>query len=146
MKTNRVLGMATVLLTALLSNCASPVSQRIANRPEAYQKLNEHEKQLVQKGEVGRGMTKDAVLLAWGQPDRSSTTVINGRPVEKWTYAGYVPAYGAHTTYDAGDGYRRQDFTDPLHLGDSQSGDYRLVNVRSGYFYKGELAAWGTAW
>jgi len=138
--------LATVAMTALLSNCASPVTQRIAARPEAYQKLNDKEKTLVQHGEIRRGMSKDAVLLAWGQPDRQATTMIDGRPVEKWTYSGYAPTYGAHATYDTGNGFRREDFTGPLTVGDSESGNFRLTNVRSGYFYNNELAAWSTLW
>lgn len=138
--------LAALALAAFLCQCATPVNQRIAAHPASYQGLTDHEKNLVQRGEIRRGMSQEAVALAWGEPTRRTLSVIHGHPVEKWTYSGYVPTYGGQTAYDLGDGVRRRGFTGPLVVDDSLSGNDRLTDVRSGYFYNGQLAAWSTIW
>jgi hypothetical protein len=138
--------LAALALAAFLCQCATPVNQRIAAHPEAYQTLTDHERDLVQCGEVRRGMSQDAVALAWGEPTRRSVRMFHGHPLERWTYSGYVPTYGAHTTYDLGDGVRRRGHTGPLLADDSLSGNARVMNVRSTYFYDGQLEGWSTLW
>jgi hypothetical protein len=147
MKASRV-SLATVGIALLLSACASPPVQRAESNPMAFHSLSAAEKNLVLRGEVARGMNKKAVLLAWGEPDRKTTRHVSGLPYEKWTYNGYRPTFGSHTTYDLGDGYRCHGFTGPVV--DDQSpesaGNYLLSAVRNGYFVDDRLTAWDTLW
>lgn len=52
---------------------------------------------LVRQGLIMEGMTKDAVFLAWGVPDRYSESVADGERRETWLYIGYrneeIPGY-----------------------------------------------------
>ena len=88
----------TVLLTAaaslLLASCASPVAKRIERNPDIYNKLSERHKSLVARGEVEEGMSKQAVFIAWGRPDRAFKGSRNGRPMEQWSYLAYDSVSG----------------------------------------------------
>ena len=60
------------LAVSLLSSCVAPSTPqtRIAARPEAYNALPASHRSLIDQGKIKEGMTKDAVYLAWGSPDR----------------------------------------------------------------------------
>jgi len=84
-----------VLLTlfALLTGCASvsPRDQRIATNGEWYNALNHDDQLLVTQGRIREGMGKNAVFLAWGQPDSVTSGTDGGKPVETWIYTTYRP-------------------------------------------------------
>ncbi len=77
----------------MLASCVSPTQRRIEKNPDLYNALNEHQKELVQHGAIEEGMSKEAVFLAWGKPDRGSRGSKLGKAYERWSYAGYEPAY-----------------------------------------------------
>ncbi len=97
----------------LLASCASPVAKRIERNPDIYNKLSERHKSLVARGEIEEGMSKQAVFIAWGRPDRAFKGSKSGKPMEQWSYLaydavpggfpgpgfGYWGSYGPHRYY-----------------------------------------------
>ena len=75
----------------LLASCASPIERRIETNPKLYQALPPAQQQKVQQGEIAEGMSKQAVFLAWGRPDRAAKGSKNGKTYERWSYTGYSP-------------------------------------------------------
>lgn len=82
--------------TALLAGCAalalvscqtvSP-AKRIEANPVMFQSLNPEQQLMVQQGRICKGMTKDAVFLAWGKPATAPMTgEKDGRRYERWVY------------------------------------------------------------
>jgi hypothetical protein len=82
-----------LLLAIGLSSCAAPIERRIASNPEIYTKLSENDKILVSQGRLREGMTKEAVFLAWGRPDRVGHGRAQGSAIERWTYVAQRPIY-----------------------------------------------------
>jgi hypothetical protein len=80
-------------LALLLASCTSPIVKRIERNPEIYHSLSTRQKELVTLGRVEEGMSKQAVFLAWGRPDRAAQGSKNGKAYERWSYAGYDPVY-----------------------------------------------------
>jgi hypothetical protein len=90
---------ATVAL--ILTDCAT-TQARISNHPEMYQRLSPRDQVLVGQGQIGPGMSMDAVWLAWGSPDQKIPGERRGRPTETWMYVRYdtpYPSYGAPYYY-----------------------------------------------
>jgi hypothetical protein len=78
----------------LLASCAPSTPQaRIQQQPEKFQSLSPKHRELVEKGQIDRGMSQDAVYLAWGAPSRTFQGSKNNRLTERWDYAGSRPVY-----------------------------------------------------
>jgi len=78
----------------LLVSCAPSTPQaRIQREPEKFAALSENHKNLVQQGQIGRGMPADAVYLAWGRPSNVFLGSKNQKTTERWDYAGSRPIY-----------------------------------------------------
>jgi hypothetical protein len=92
------LGIAAGTLT--FTGCAT-TEARISQHPEIYQRLSSRDQALVSQGQIGPGMTKDAVWLAWGTPDQKIPDNMGGRPTETWVYLRYEtpPSYGGPYYY-----------------------------------------------
>lgn len=75
----------------LLSQCAATPQSRISRNPQIYGELSARDQQSVANGMIREGMTRDAVYLAWGRPDRVSVGSNRGRKIESWTYVGQRP-------------------------------------------------------
>ena len=73
-------------LLGLVSCAPSGPQSRIARHPEVYARLGEREKQLVERGELARGMAPEAVLLAWGEPTRRYEGEQDSKASERWDY------------------------------------------------------------
>jgi len=83
----------------LLSSCSSTVASRIEKNPHLYAKLPESHKELVNKGQIKKGMSKEAVFLAWGRPAGSSQGErADAGHFERWTYTSLEPVY-SHNYY-----------------------------------------------
>lgn len=93
MKTHRIPRLLGILLAvALLSQCASSTPQsRIENNPQMFSNLSAKDRELVSSGLIREGMTRDAVFLSWGRPDRVSAGSSEGKEQEHWTYLGHQP-------------------------------------------------------
>ena len=94
-----------LLATLLLTGCAtSTVQSRKQERASAYAALSPEFQALVADGQIRRGMTEDAVYIAWGKPKqilheenplgRSTIWLYEGGWMEEtryWTYRSRVP-------------------------------------------------------
>jgi hypothetical protein len=98
----RALGIAAWGL--VLSSCAT-IETRISQHPEMYQRLSAQDQALVSQGQIRRGMTMDAVWLAWGTPDEKIPDSMDNRPTETWIYLRYQtpPSYGGPYYYGRDD-------------------------------------------
>ena len=77
-----------------ISSCApSTPAARIAANPAAYDALPAKQQQQVSEGQIARGMSPEAVLLAWGRPSRQIEQMRAEGPVERWDYTGSRPVY-----------------------------------------------------
>lgn len=104
--------MKTILLplfgALLFASCAPSTPQsRIEKAPEKFERLSPREKGLVQRGELSRGMSKDAVWIAWGSPASSYEGSKNGKPSERWDYTGSRPVYTTNYFGGYSSGYTR---------------------------------------
>ncbi len=78
----------------LAVSCAPSTPQaRIADNPGRFLRLSEHEKDLVQRGQIDRGMSMQGVQLAWGDPSRRYDGSRAGKPTERWVYSSSEPVY-----------------------------------------------------
>ncbi|NLT71211.1 MAG: hypothetical protein GXX91_11030 [Verrucomicrobiaceae bacterium] len=77
----------------LLPGCETlnPAQRRIKKNPERFARLSEKDKSLVEQGRVQEGMSRDAVFLAWGRPDRVMSGSRSGKSREKWAYFHSAP-------------------------------------------------------
>lgn len=84
--------LGAVSLCILAVSCApSTPAARIAERPLAFEKLSDKHKELVQRGEIDKGMDMSAVSLAWGSPS-NRVEGFNGKSrMERWDYNDLEP-------------------------------------------------------
>ena len=71
----------------------NPQDRRIGENPQWYQSLSQSDQLLVRQARIREGMGKNAVFLAWGQPDSVTTGTDHGKPVETWIYTAVQPQY-----------------------------------------------------
>lgn len=131
------------LLTAIVSSCAPSTPQtRIKERPQDYAKLSEKHKDLVSRAEIAKGMSKDAVSLAWGSPDAHIEGLRNGKFSERWDYMGREAVtrhhfFGGYTSGSYGpygySGYRAGFGPEVTYV------PYRKASV---WFVKGRVDEW----
>lgn len=92
MKTKLLLRWVLALITSLaFTQCASTPQSRIENNPQLFNQLTAKDRELVTKGVIREGMSRDAVFLSWGRPDSVSVGTSRGRETESWTYIGQRP-------------------------------------------------------
>ncbi|MBL9134190.1 MAG: hypothetical protein JNG86_23450 [Verrucomicrobiaceae bacterium] len=88
----RLLSLTALAASLLLTSCASSTPQgRIERNPQLFNALGSKDRELVTRGVIREGMTRDAVFLAWGAPDQTTVGRKGGRDVEQWTYLGQRP-------------------------------------------------------
>ena len=75
----------TLLGALLLSGCETP-QDRISQRPEVFNALSPRDRELVSRGEIREGMSRDAVYLAWGAPNQRGPGRFRGSSAETWIY------------------------------------------------------------
>jgi hypothetical protein len=96
-----------------LTSCSTPQT-RISEHPDLYQSLSHRDQALVNQGQIRIGMSRTAVWLAWGSPDRRIVGNMGGGPTETWLYiyyATYYPPDGAWGPW----GYFGDPFYDPFY-------------------------------
>jgi hypothetical protein len=90
------LGLVTGVL--VLTSCSTPQT-RISEHPDLYQTLSHRDQALVGQGQVRIGMSRTAVWLAWGSPDRKIVGNMGGGPRETWIYI-YYAMYPYYPPYE----------------------------------------------
>ena len=144
---------ASLLVCTLTQGCSTP-SGRSAAKTAALGNLSPAERQVVLNGDIHKGLSKDAVYVAWGSP--SKTTVHNTArgPQECWTYVQTFNGYGGgyygisrgliHGKHS--DHYNTDDFypapTDAQTLGGTPSTE---VPVKRVVFENGRVVNYETA-
>jgi hypothetical protein len=98
--------LTALLLGLIVASCApSTPATRIANNPEQFDNLTNREQEIVRQGGIAKGLSKDAVLLSWGEPARRYEGSQGGKSTERWDYSGSRPVYS--TNFYGGYGYGR---------------------------------------
>ena len=97
----------TLAAASLLATACTPSTpqSRIARNPSLYEKLPAKQQQLVQQGDLAKGMSQEAVFLAWGHPSQRFDGFQNSKPTSRWDYSGAYPVYTNH--FYGGYGYGR---------------------------------------
>jgi hypothetical protein len=92
-------------LSALLFVACAPSTPdaRIAAQPAMFEGLPAKHQNLVRQGQIDKGMSTNAVYLAWGSPSREYEGSENGASTLRWDYSGSTPVYT--NSYWGGWGY-----------------------------------------
>src|SRR5215813_13985568 len=113
MKRQFSLGAVTLAVATsalILTGCSTPQT-RISENPDLYQSLSQRDQALVSQGEIRIGMSRTAVWLAWGSPDRKIVGNMGGGPTETWLYVYYSTYYPPYGPW----GYFGDPFYDPFY-------------------------------
>ena len=78
--------------TLVLAGCSTVGSRIEANRT-SFDQLSSKDRALVSQGNIGPGMSQQAVYMAWGQPQQKATGIVHGHSVETWVYTYLTSAY-----------------------------------------------------
>src|SRR4051812_18453266 len=81
------LGLATAAI--VLNSCSTPQT-RISEHPDLYQSLSPEDQALVNQGQIRIGMSRPAVWLTWGSPDRTIIGNMGRGTTETWVYTYYA--------------------------------------------------------
>ncbi len=95
----------------LAVGCSTPAA-RIERNPEAFNRLDPAEQQLIREGKVGIGFTPEMVKLALGDPDKVFTRTDASGTNETWSYTTWEGPDG-HLLY-RGYYHRYYGFGDPF--------------------------------
>lgn len=78
----------TALAALVLTGCQTVTpATRIQENPVMFRALSPEQQLMVQQGRICEGMSKDAVFLAWGNPNSAPLTgEKNGQRYERWVY------------------------------------------------------------
>lgn len=105
------LGIVTGVL--VLASCSTPQT-RISEHPDFYQSLSRRDQALVSQGQIRIGMSRTAVWLAWGSPDRRIMGNMGSGPTETWLYIYYATYYPPDGPWGPW-GYFGDPFYDPFY-------------------------------
>ena len=97
----RVSAFALAIVALILTSCATP-QDRISDHPDLYQTLSPRDQALVSQGQIRTGMSRTAVWLAWGSPDRKIVDNMGAGRRETWVYVSYAtdPCYPCYGPWD----------------------------------------------
>jgi hypothetical protein len=73
----------------ILTSCSTPQT-RISDHPDLYQSISHRDQTLINQGQIRIGMSRTAVWLAWGSPDRKIIGNMGGGTTETWVYIYYA--------------------------------------------------------
>ncbi len=73
----------------VLTSCSTPQT-RISDHQDIYQSLSPRDQALVTQAQIRIGMSRTAVWLAWGSPDRKIVGDMGGGRTETWLYIYYA--------------------------------------------------------
>ena len=69
------------------------LNSRLTRNASSVEKLSSAQKKQVKQGRIANGMTKEAVRVAWGKPDRVKNLSSGGKKIERWYYMGSEGVY-----------------------------------------------------
>jgi hypothetical protein len=100
----------------ILTSCSTPQT-RISEHPDLYRSLPSRDQALISQGQVRIGMSRTAVWLAWGSPDRKVVGNMGGGRMETWLYI-YYATYPYYPYYGPWDPYLGPPLYDPFYYSD----------------------------
>ena len=115
MKKFKLHNLYLIFLTLLICNCNSTIESRIQNNPQLYSALTGPEKKAVSKGLIIKGMSQDAVYLAWGRPSGIIERNSYGKSIEKWRYSSLMPVVNQNFLYNDYHYYHHYDHCSPFY-------------------------------
>jgi hypothetical protein len=95
----------------VLTSCSTPQT-RISEHPDLYQSISPRHQALVNQARIRIGMSRPAVWLAWGSPNRRIVGNIGGTTTETWVYTYY--ASSPYYPYEPLDEYFGAPLYDPF--------------------------------
>lgn len=137
----RLFPLALVPALLVVSSCSTTPQDRIADNPAAYQQLTQAQKVSVSYGKLTKGMSPEAVKLAWGTPDSIVRSGQGGKTMERWVYTkdGYSFALGV----GGGSGWASRNNVSAVGAGVSMPiGSQPLQTKAVVTFEKGEVESW----
>lgn len=139
--------MICVVAAGLAAVSCAPMTPegRISAHPERFAALPERHQTLVRQGELAKGMSPDAVLLAWGEPARRLDGFQLGKAAERWDYAGTQPVYTTTFYGGYGYGYGRHGRHHPYGTGWGPSVEYVPYRRASVWFVNHRVEGWERA-
>jgi hypothetical protein len=79
-------------IALVLASCApSTPESRIYERHRVFETFSKEHQELVRQGEIAKGMSPDAVSIAWGSPSGVVEGLRDGKRMERWDYTGTRP-------------------------------------------------------
>ena len=132
--------LASLLVVVQVACQSVTPADRIGTNPVMFRTLTPEHQTLVQQGRICEGMSKDAVYLAWGNPDTAPVVgQQNGSSYEKWIYLEYVPVVVDTIGFGAGCGYHG-----PLYCGSGVGTSTTMVPRESAWvmFQNNIVTAW----
>ena len=88
-----------LLLTLVVCSCQTGPQARIEQNPAMYNRLSAKDKELVARGDIREGMSKDAVYLSWGPPAMVREGSSGGSATEAWAYMTSAPIPTSSLSY-----------------------------------------------
>lgn len=134
------------LACAVFASCVPMTPQaRIDQSPQVFSALSSRDQDLVRQGQIARGMSPDAVALAWGAPQRRLEGTRGTRRVDRWDYTVLRPVYSTH--FFGGHGYGYGGYGRYGHRGYSTFGfgpevAYLPQQIASVWFENNRVEAW----
>ncbi len=140
-----------VLTGLLIVSCSATPEKRIAKNPHLYAALPASDRAKVVRGEVDKGMSREAVFIAWGNPDRVQAGEENGKELERWGYLGSYPVttrtFGVGLGYGyggwGGRGYGYGPYS-PFWMGGGPTVSYIPYEAAMVEFKSGKVSSWRT--
>jgi len=92
--TKRILQLSSIIAAGMIfSSCASSTPQsRIDKNPEQFAKLSTKDQERVTAGQIAKGMSPEAVFLAWGNPSSEIVGFNKDESYTEWRYYDYRTA------------------------------------------------------
>ena len=134
--------------------CASCVpstpQERIQQDPRKFAALPPEHQLLVHQGQLARGMSPDAVYLAWGRPSGVFQGSKNGQLTERWDYAGTYPVqvsnfYGSYNYGYGGYGHHGHYSYSGVGFGVGPEYAYMPYRIGSVWFINHRVDSWERA-
>ena len=107
----KILTLLTLPIVLLFAACTSSTPQeRILKNGAKFTNLPAKHQELAERGELARGMSADAVFLAWGAPSQRYQGLQGNIVTDRWDYFTSTPVVNNHFDmhYGIGRGWGRR--------------------------------------